>query len=154
VDEIVKTFSSASPNGGFIKKDASTGRWYKISEQQARDKVGHAMRDAVQADDKKSNRQRKKRRSSYKQSSKTAPVPMTTSSSASIVTMESTSNSEVANPVTASNDIRESFRRSFRDPAFATFILEALEGGSHHEDEISLLSESALFHSLTTKAQA
>ena len=154
VDEIVKTFSSASPNGGFIKKDASTGRWYKISEQQARDKVGHAMRDAVQADDKKSHRQRKKRRSLYKQSSKTAAaVPMTTSSSASIVTMESTSNSEVAHPVMASKDIRESFRSSFRDPAFATFILEALGGGSHHEDEISLLSESALFHSLTTKAQ-
>lgn len=147
VDEIVKTISTASPNGGFIKKDACTGQWYKISEQQARDKVGHAMRDAVQANERKARRQRNKRRSLYnkRSSKKAAAVPMTTTSSDNVVPMEVASNPEVVNQV--SSGIRESFRSSFKDPDFAAYILETL---GPQENDISLFSESALFHSLTT----
>jgi hypothetical protein len=45
---IVDKVNQASPYGGFIKKDSATGRWYRIKENEARDKVGHAIRKAVQ----------------------------------------------------------------------------------------------------------
>ena len=34
--------------GGFVRKDETTGRWCKIKDGEARDKVGHAVRKAVQ----------------------------------------------------------------------------------------------------------
>lgn len=37
-----------SPLGGFVKKDSRTGRWLRIKESEARDKVGHAIRKAIQ----------------------------------------------------------------------------------------------------------
>jgi hypothetical protein len=37
-----------SPSGGFVRKDDRTGRWFRIKESEARDKVGHAIRKAVQ----------------------------------------------------------------------------------------------------------
>jgi hypothetical protein len=45
---IVDQVSTTSPTGGFVKKDAASGRWYRIKEAEARDKVGHAIRKAVQ----------------------------------------------------------------------------------------------------------
>jgi hypothetical protein len=45
---IVHQVSTTSPTGGFVKKDAASGRWYRIREAEARDKVGHAIRKAVQ----------------------------------------------------------------------------------------------------------
>jgi len=45
---IVNKICQNSPSGGFIKKDTNTGRWYRIKESEARDKVGHAIRKAVQ----------------------------------------------------------------------------------------------------------
>lgn len=157
VDEIVKTISSASPNGGFVKKDPVTGKWYKISEQAARDKVGHAMRDAVQAEGKKSHRlERKKLRSVLKK--KATAAPMTTKTSAAAIPMAAPSISEVMQPpqpVQVSN-IRNSIRASLRgssilrDAGFAAFLLEALgeENARDEDKDISLLSETALFHSL------
>jgi len=50
VASIVDRVREGSPiNGGFVKKDVKTGRWMSIDEAVARDKVGHAMRDAVSA---------------------------------------------------------------------------------------------------------
>jgi hypothetical protein len=37
-----------NPSGGFVRKDPSTGRWFRIKDLEARDKVGHAIRKAVQ----------------------------------------------------------------------------------------------------------
>jgi len=45
---IVDTIKTENPSGGFIKKDPSTGRWHRITDSEARDKVGHAIRKAVQ----------------------------------------------------------------------------------------------------------
>lgn len=45
---IVDKICQDSPNGGFIKRDSRTGRWYRIKDNEARDKVGHAIRKAVQ----------------------------------------------------------------------------------------------------------
>lgn len=45
---IVDKVTANSPQGGFIKKDPINGRWYRIKENEARDKVGHAIRKAVQ----------------------------------------------------------------------------------------------------------
>lgn len=45
---IVDQVATTSPTGGFVKKDAASGRWYRIKEAEARDKVGHAIRKAVQ----------------------------------------------------------------------------------------------------------
>lgn len=154
VDEIVKTISSASPNGGFVKKDPTTEKWYTISHKEARDKVGHAMRDAVS--EKKNKRQRKKRRSVHK--GKAAPVPTMTSSSALVPVAATSSPEVIPQPIKVSNirnSIRASIQGSFiRDADFAAFLLEALGGNARDEDEsVSLLSETALFHSLQdTKA--
>ncbi|KAL3909835.1 MAG: hypothetical protein SGILL_007927, partial [Bacillariaceae sp.] len=45
---ITKIVQESNPSGGFVKKDERTGRWYKIKDSEARDKVGHAIRKAVQ----------------------------------------------------------------------------------------------------------
>ncbi|KAG7342322.1 hypothetical protein IV203_007415 [Nitzschia inconspicua] len=45
---ITKIVNDNSPTGGFVKRDEQTGRWYRIKEIEARDKVGHAIRKAVQ----------------------------------------------------------------------------------------------------------
>lgn len=47
VASIVKQIKEASPNGGFLKKDSSTGQWMKMDDHLAKDKVGHALRDAA-----------------------------------------------------------------------------------------------------------
>lgn len=47
VTSIVDLIREGSPvNGGFVKKSAITGRWMSISDKLAREKVGHALRDA------------------------------------------------------------------------------------------------------------
>ena len=41
---VIDRVRADSPNGGFIKKDFYTGRWYEIGNEKARDKCGHAIR--------------------------------------------------------------------------------------------------------------
>ncbi len=48
IASIVDKICRNSPSGGFIKKDTRAGRWYRIKDNEARDKVGHAIRKAVQ----------------------------------------------------------------------------------------------------------
>jgi hypothetical protein len=47
IANIVEQVQRNSPNGGFIKKHPATGRWFRITESESRDKVGHAIRKAV-----------------------------------------------------------------------------------------------------------
>jgi hypothetical protein len=49
---VIETIRSESP-GGFVKKDFYSGRWYKIGDEKARDKVGHAIRKAAEELEKK-----------------------------------------------------------------------------------------------------
>ena len=48
IADITKLVQDNSPDGGFVKLDSKTGRWFRIKESEARDKVGHAIRKAVQ----------------------------------------------------------------------------------------------------------
>lgn len=47
VHTIVDTIHSSG--GRFLKKEFQTGKWHELSDQQAKEKVGHAIRDAVNA---------------------------------------------------------------------------------------------------------
>jgi hypothetical protein len=67
VNNIVDQIWDASPNGGFVKKDAS-GFWYVTTNPVAREKVGHALRDCITAPlRRKSKSTEGERRSSLKQ---------------------------------------------------------------------------------------
>ena len=44
---LIEKIRGDSPNGGFVKKDLYSGRWYEIGIERARDKVGHAVRKAA-----------------------------------------------------------------------------------------------------------
>lgn len=44
---IVNSIRKSSPSGGFIKKCPSTGRWISMSDEGAREKVGHCLRDMI-----------------------------------------------------------------------------------------------------------
>jgi hypothetical protein len=48
IASIVDQVQKNSPLGGFVKRDSRTGRWLRIKESEARDKVGHAIRKAIQ----------------------------------------------------------------------------------------------------------
>jgi hypothetical protein len=48
IARITQLIRENSTCGGFVRKDEGTGRWYRIRESEARDKVGHAIRKAVQ----------------------------------------------------------------------------------------------------------
>lgn len=61
VVSIVEKIRSA--NGRFIKNDEKSGRWRDIGHRASREKVGHAIRDAVTA---KRNRLRRRKRASTK----------------------------------------------------------------------------------------
>ena len=40
---------SCRDGGGFVRQDSETGQWFEIGDNLAREKVGHAIRDAVKA---------------------------------------------------------------------------------------------------------
>ena len=152
VDEIVKTIESNSPNAGFIKQDPFTERWYKISRQQARNKVAHAMRDAVGSKDKKTkrcNRRRSAQRKAKAASTATATaLPMDVQSNPEVV-QEVSHVSSFRRSSLCRASLRGSLRGSLKDPSFAAFILDALaDGGSDQENDISLVSETSLFRML------
>jgi len=48
IARIAQVVRENSPSGGFVRKDERTGKWFRIKESEARDKVGHAIRKAVQ----------------------------------------------------------------------------------------------------------
>jgi hypothetical protein len=62
LENIFQTVQASSPPTRFVRKDqASTGRWYEIRDDEARNKVGHAMRDAIGADEKKTYRHKNRK---------------------------------------------------------------------------------------------
>lgn len=61
VSNIVASIKERAENGigGFVKKDQLTGRWYQVEDKIAREKVSHALRDAIKVQKRKEARQRK-----------------------------------------------------------------------------------------------
>jgi hypothetical protein len=47
ISNIVATMRKSSRVGGFVRLDILTHRWYEVGDKIARDKVGHALRDAM-----------------------------------------------------------------------------------------------------------
>jgi hypothetical protein len=45
--DAVRESRTNHPRGGFVRKDAASGRWYEMGDKTAREKVGHALRDAI-----------------------------------------------------------------------------------------------------------
>lgn len=58
--------------GRFLKNNFTTGTWCELNDQQAKEKVGHAVRDAVTAYE---NRKKRKRRKSREESKSDKPPP-------------------------------------------------------------------------------
>lgn len=48
INRIIDMVKQNNPFGGFVRKDPSSGRWLRMKDHEARDKVGHAIRKAVQ----------------------------------------------------------------------------------------------------------
>jgi hypothetical protein len=46
VQRILQAIRTASPTGGFVKKDSKTGSWITVTDTEACQKIGHALRDA------------------------------------------------------------------------------------------------------------
>jgi hypothetical protein len=47
IADLIDRIREDSPDGGFIKKDFYSGRWFEIGLERTRDKVGHAVRKAA-----------------------------------------------------------------------------------------------------------
>ena len=47
VVSLVMAMRDASPYGGFLKRDPTTNRWISIGDTEAREKVGHCLRDMI-----------------------------------------------------------------------------------------------------------
>jgi hypothetical protein len=62
VSSIIHRVRSLSPDGGFIRKDESTCRWYEVGDLLAREKVGQTMRDILHANYRSSTKAKKQRR--------------------------------------------------------------------------------------------
>ena len=61
VSNIVTSVQENAENGigGFVKKDPVTGRWYQVDDKIAREKVSHALRDAIKVQKRKEARHRR-----------------------------------------------------------------------------------------------
>ena len=55
---VVNRVRRESPGGGFVKRDFHSGLWFEIGDDKARDKVGHAIRKAVEEMSKKSKKEK------------------------------------------------------------------------------------------------
>lgn len=83
VMSVVDMVRSISPNGGFIKQDHKTGRWYQITDHMCREKVGQTLREALiqQDPDKRAKKRvkraiRRKKRTQSRESSSSPKVPL------------------------------------------------------------------------------
>ncbi|CAJ1934478.1 unnamed protein product [Cylindrotheca closterium] len=56
--ETVKERTSVSRYGGFLKRDIRTGRWYQLDKKASREKVSHALREAIKVQQRKEARER------------------------------------------------------------------------------------------------
>lgn len=62
LSDIVCEVRQRSPQGGFVKRDSASGRWYEVGDFLAREKTSQAFRDALHDQYKSSNTAKKKRR--------------------------------------------------------------------------------------------
>lgn len=62
LSEIVGIVRHNSPDGGFVKKDPATERWYEVGDFVAREKVSQTFRDALKDKYRSSNESKKLRR--------------------------------------------------------------------------------------------
>jgi hypothetical protein len=62
LSEIVTKVRELSPNGGFVKKDPKSGRWFEVGDFLAREKTSQAFRDALHDKYRSSNTAKKLRR--------------------------------------------------------------------------------------------
>ena len=62
VTNIVDSVRDYSPNGGFVKKDKTTGVWYDVGDNLAREKIGQTIRDQLHSKYKSSTKAKKERR--------------------------------------------------------------------------------------------
>ena len=84
VNEIVAKVRSHHPSGAtkFVRKDNSSGRWYEIGDQAAREKVGHSIRETlILRNREKPTKQRKykggaKKSKQRQEASRRSPTPM------------------------------------------------------------------------------
>jgi hypothetical protein len=67
VSEVVNGIRERSPDGGFIKKDKRTGRWFEVGDHLAREKVGQQFRDALHTQYRSSTKAKSKRKKARKQ---------------------------------------------------------------------------------------
>jgi hypothetical protein len=59
--------------GRFLKRDFQLGKWYELSDQQSKEKVGHAIRDAVSAHESKAKKDGKDKNTEQKAVPKRRP---------------------------------------------------------------------------------
>jgi hypothetical protein len=59
--------------GRFLKRDFQLGKWYEMTDQQSKEKVGHAIRDAVSAYDSKAKKDGKDKNTEQKAVPKRRP---------------------------------------------------------------------------------
>jgi len=62
VSAIIQSVRTQSPDGGFVKRDLSTGLWSEVGDHLAREKVGQTIRDALHLQYRSSTKAKKKRR--------------------------------------------------------------------------------------------
>lgn len=70
VCSIVSEIRKASPRGGFVKKDSTTGRWYEVGDFNAHEKTSQMFRDVLHENYLSSNKSKKKRRDLFRTNSK------------------------------------------------------------------------------------
>jgi hypothetical protein len=70
VCSIVSEVRKASPKGGFVKKDSTTGRWYEVGDFNAHEKTSQMFRDVLHENYLSSNKSKKKRRDLFRTNSK------------------------------------------------------------------------------------
>lgn len=70
VCSIVSEVRKASPKGGFVKKDSTTGRWYEVGDFNAHEKTSQMFRDVLHESYLSSNKSKKKRRDLFRTNSK------------------------------------------------------------------------------------
>ena len=62
VSQIIESVREGCPEGGFVKRDIKSGRWYEVGDVWAREKVGQSIRDVLYLQYKSSTRAKKERR--------------------------------------------------------------------------------------------
>mmetsp|Transcript_13770 Transcript_13770/g.20994 ORF Transcript_13770/g.20994 Transcript_13770/m.20994 type:complete len:218 (+) Transcript_13770:46-699(+) len=67
VTKIINIVKRQNPEGGFVKLDASSGRWHEVGDLLAREKVGQHLRDALHTKYRSSTKAKKRLRVSHQE---------------------------------------------------------------------------------------